>query len=63
MIEILINGKVVKTVATLQEAKAWAASYKKAHQNDYNVISKFSTETDDADYNEYRQRQQEDLYK
>lgn len=63
MIEILINGKVVKTVATLQEACEFRDQYKKTHAGDYQVIGRFSIETDDADYNEYRQAMQDYLYK
>jgi len=63
MIEILINGKVVKTVATLQEAVEFRNQYKAQHSGDYQVIGRFSTETSDPDYNEYRQYCQEQLYK
>lgn len=59
MIDIVINGKVVKTVATLQEAEKFKAEYLNGN---YNVIGGFSTETPDADYNEYRELQQEALY-
>lgn len=63
MIEILINGKVVKTVATLQEAVEFRKQYKAQHSGDYQVIGRFSTETEDADYNEYRHFCQDYLYK
>lgn len=59
MIQIIFNGKVVKTVATLQEAEEW----KSKHFFETNVIGKFSTETSDPDYNEYRQAMQDYLYK
>lgn len=63
MIEILINGKMVKTVATLQEAAEFRKQYKAQHSGDYQVIGRFSTETEDADYNGYRQYCQDYLYK
>jgi len=60
MIEITVDGRVVKTVATMREAEAWAGQHKREQTA---VIGKFSTEKDDCDYNEYRQYCQDYLYK
>lgn len=62
MIDILINGKVVKRVATIQSAIDFRKHYREEHPSTQ-IIGRFSDETGDPDYNEYRREQQEHLYK